>query len=876
MTSSQAPAVSVIVPTHQRRRLVVRAVESVLSQLFQDLELIVVDDGSTDGTGRDLATFGDSVRLLQQPNRGAAAARNTGLAVARGELVAFLDSDNSWLPEHLALLVDALDQNPEAVLSSSLAERSRGKPQARSAAARVREPLPRLLIGNTVGSLSTVVARREAVIAAGGFNESLRVAEDADLWVRLAIGGGPFVFVPRPTVLKGYGAGSLLATRKSGEYAEALETGTTTAIAGLGEGEPDQIAQWLRGRLHLLHALKLLQRSDRRGARAEFAAAGELLPELTGSFDSIVNHLRFNQAANVGVLARVSQALALLGAWPNDLSLLSRRDRARTVSDFLRPAERSRPSGASLRLRQCMMRTDRSPLRPVWRIAHEWLAYGVATYLRRGDRAVSAYIRGSLRTGEAIYGLSDIDLAFVVADTTSPDRGRALRRRWRVLRKRLPSGATGLIEPPQVYREADLHEWSTSTTFTDGSGSGPLRPAERERRRARDGAERSLLPGLSEGWRLIGGRERRKTPGPPNPDDRRLSAWLELQFWWLQAFRACAHPSARWAPYSCVKLMTEPARIWFWLVHGKRFVKRRELIGQAIRELPEEESALRCALAVLDSLEREPAPPLTAAVESCWRVSQRIAKRLATDIGSEGTTDVRLLGGVPDRLIVPVPSLTSLQRALGHEHSPLPLVDWRARVWSLPSDECFTPVDASRMTPGFLGSTAIAGNAGAYAGLRGDDLLVLPSLRRARVRAVQCPLTDPVSFALLDGSATARFPNVRGWSARDSARRAASEHLGWLASSAPHDDEVAKVSRLFTAARAALFLKSLDTDRAELALTVTDVADALEDVSGGTVAVEAGQAYRAARFAGEPFPHGLVEALRRAVSGLSAYALTEH
>src|SRR5438132_3254976 len=103
------PAVSVIVPTFQRREYVVRAVGSVLAQTYEDFELIVVDDGSTDGTGEALAGLDGRLRYLWQENRGTGAARNTGLRLARGEIVAFLDSDNRWLPHHLGIVTEVLE-----------------------------------------------------------------------------------------------------------------------------------------------------------------------------------------------------------------------------------------------------------------------------------------------------------------------------------------------------------------------------------------------------------------------------------------------------------------------------------------------------------------------------------------------------------------------------------------------------------------------------------------------------------------------------------------------------------------------------------------------------------------------------------------------
>ena len=113
------PSVSVVIPTYQRRGLVRRAVASVLGQTFQDFELIVVDDGSTDGTGDALEGIDERIRYTRQENRGVAAARNVGIRLARGEIIAFLDSDDRWLPDHLAVLTEVLARHPEAVLCTT-------------------------------------------------------------------------------------------------------------------------------------------------------------------------------------------------------------------------------------------------------------------------------------------------------------------------------------------------------------------------------------------------------------------------------------------------------------------------------------------------------------------------------------------------------------------------------------------------------------------------------------------------------------------------------------------------------------------------------------------------------------------------------------
>src|SRR5690242_13806787 len=95
------PLISVVIPTFNRARCVANAVDSVLVQTFKDCEVIVVDDGSTDATAEVLKGYGNRVRVIQQSNRGVSAARNAGIRSARGEWIAFLDSDDIWNPDKL-------------------------------------------------------------------------------------------------------------------------------------------------------------------------------------------------------------------------------------------------------------------------------------------------------------------------------------------------------------------------------------------------------------------------------------------------------------------------------------------------------------------------------------------------------------------------------------------------------------------------------------------------------------------------------------------------------------------------------------------------------------------------------------------------------
>jgi glycosyltransferase involved in cell wall biosynthesis len=185
------PRVSVIIPAYNAAGCVRRAVDSVLGQGFQDLELLVVDDGSTDATRAVLAEYGDRLRLLAKANGGPAAARNHGLSHARGEYVAFLDADDYWKTDKLQRQVALLDARPEIGFCSTATEvvDSGGRPAGNWPCRVDAGPLPDILFmhGTVIsGSTSGVLARRRLIAELGGFDEDLRGFEDPDLWIRLA------------------------------------------------------------------------------------------------------------------------------------------------------------------------------------------------------------------------------------------------------------------------------------------------------------------------------------------------------------------------------------------------------------------------------------------------------------------------------------------------------------------------------------------------------------------------------------------------------------------------------------------------------------------------------------------------------------------
>jgi glycosyltransferase involved in cell wall biosynthesis len=189
--SAASIRVSVVIPAYNAAWCVARAIDSALAQDYTHREVIVVDDGSTDATGEILARYGAAIRVVPKRNGGLSSARNAGIRAAGGELVAFLDADDYWLPAKLAHQVALLDSRPEigfcstaAALEAPDGSRLGEWTCARPAGGMLQEIFARNAA--VAGSASAVVARRELFERAGVFDESLQSLEDIDMWMRLA------------------------------------------------------------------------------------------------------------------------------------------------------------------------------------------------------------------------------------------------------------------------------------------------------------------------------------------------------------------------------------------------------------------------------------------------------------------------------------------------------------------------------------------------------------------------------------------------------------------------------------------------------------------------------------------------------------------
>jgi glycosyltransferase involved in cell wall biosynthesis len=215
-------SVSAVIATYNRAHLVGKAIESVLGQTYKSIEVIVVDDGSTDDTQHVLRQFGNRIRVIYQDNAGPGAARNRGIAAARGEIVAFLDSDDIWLPTKIERQIEVLQGLGESVpcCLCSAELRFTDRPTMTSFQSALLGPkdeegiwlnVPEVLTNRFVLFNQMAAVRRSALEKVGGFNEGLRFLEDYDLALRLSL-LGPFAYIRESLVVWNQGSeGSLSA-----------------------------------------------------------------------------------------------------------------------------------------------------------------------------------------------------------------------------------------------------------------------------------------------------------------------------------------------------------------------------------------------------------------------------------------------------------------------------------------------------------------------------------------------------------------------------------------------------------------------------------------------------------------------------------------
>jgi len=200
---SKSPLVSVIIPTFNRGWIIKEAIDSVLEQDFIDFELIVVDDGSSDDTAEILGAFGGDIKIIGQSNRGVSAARNRGIQASAGRWIAFLDSDDLWLPQKLSRQVAFFDAHPDAMICQSEEQwirngvRVNPKLRHRKFSGMIFERSLELCLV----SPSAVMIRKRLFSDVGLFDESLPACEDYDLWLRVSC-RFPVYLIDSPLIIK--------------------------------------------------------------------------------------------------------------------------------------------------------------------------------------------------------------------------------------------------------------------------------------------------------------------------------------------------------------------------------------------------------------------------------------------------------------------------------------------------------------------------------------------------------------------------------------------------------------------------------------------------------------------------------------------------
>lgn len=197
-SNQSMPLVTVVIPSYNCARYLPEAIDSVLAQTYRSIEIIVVDDGSTDNTAEVVAKYGDKIIYIKQENRGLSAARNTGILLSRGKYLVFLDSDDLLLPDMVEVMVRALEEHPEcgAAYGGHLIIDEDGSRQSESELTKPSGRLFETLMADGLMQVASVMVRRDALSLSGIFDPMLRQIEDRDLWIRLAY-YYDFIFVPK-------------------------------------------------------------------------------------------------------------------------------------------------------------------------------------------------------------------------------------------------------------------------------------------------------------------------------------------------------------------------------------------------------------------------------------------------------------------------------------------------------------------------------------------------------------------------------------------------------------------------------------------------------------------------------------------------------
>ncbi len=256
--------------------MVREAIESVLAQTYRAWELIVVDDGSTDGTSEHLAQYGSDIRHISRQRSGVAAARNYGVGIARGRYLAFLDSDDLWMPRKLEIQTVFVEQHPEVQICQTeeiwIRRGVRVNPKAKH-----RKPsgdIFRRSLDLCLVSPSAVMMTKRLFTQSGGFDESFPVCEDYDLWLRIGV-DHPVPLIPMPLAVKRGGHSDQLSHSIWGMDRYRVQSLQKLLRNGLGGAKREWSIETLKRKISVL-----CQGARKRGKEYEATAYEGILSEV--------------------------------------------------------------------------------------------------------------------------------------------------------------------------------------------------------------------------------------------------------------------------------------------------------------------------------------------------------------------------------------------------------------------------------------------------------------------------------------------------------------------------------------------------------------------------------------------------------------------
>ncbi|BBM83567.1 glycosyltransferase family 2 protein [Candidatus Uabimicrobium amorphum] len=198
--------VTVIIPTFNRASFLEKCITAVLEQLHKRIEIIIVDDGSTDNTPQVLSTYKHQLKIITQENNGVSCARNVGIREAKGDFIAFCDSDDYWLPKKITLQLEVFKQNKDAMLchTNEIWIRNGKRVNPKKKHQKFSGDIFEKCLDMCTVSPSSIIMRREFFDVVGNFDEDLPACEDYDLWIRGAL-RYPFYYLEEPLIIKNGG-----------------------------------------------------------------------------------------------------------------------------------------------------------------------------------------------------------------------------------------------------------------------------------------------------------------------------------------------------------------------------------------------------------------------------------------------------------------------------------------------------------------------------------------------------------------------------------------------------------------------------------------------------------------------------------------------